>query len=287
MKPFKPTYLYVKTHNITGLKYFGKTTSNRNRYRGSGPRWVAHIKKHGYDVTTEIVGFFTDREKCRAFAIEFSEKNNIVNSKEWANQQIENGLDGGDTVTFKTPDEIDAIKKKRKQTFASKSAEDIEKIRTKNSEGVKKYIKENVDARKKSVEKILVSRKSNGKPWHSEETRKNISKNNKAGTAEVRKKISESLSGRKNPIHSKYMTGRFVGKNHYKTRIFIVIDKNGDELEFIGCEKLNNFCRENNVSYTRILQHINQGIITQTSNKGPSTVKNLIGYEIKEIKNDD
>jgi hypothetical protein len=25
-KQFKPTYLYIKTHNITGLKYFGKTT---------------------------------------------------------------------------------------------------------------------------------------------------------------------------------------------------------------------------------------------------------------------
>ena len=24
---FKPTYLYVKTHNKTGLKYFGKTTT--------------------------------------------------------------------------------------------------------------------------------------------------------------------------------------------------------------------------------------------------------------------
>ena len=32
MKQFKPTYLYVKTHNVTGLKYFGKTTLNRKRY---------------------------------------------------------------------------------------------------------------------------------------------------------------------------------------------------------------------------------------------------------------
>jgi hypothetical protein len=98
MKNFYPTYLYVKTHNKTGLKYFGKTTkSNPNSYWGSGKHWLRHLKKHGNDVTTEIIGFFTNREECVKVAIEFSESNRIVESKEWSNMRPENGLDGGAT----------------------------------------------------------------------------------------------------------------------------------------------------------------------------------------------
>lgn len=103
MKQFIPTYLYIKTHNITGLKYFGKTTKIPERYRGSGKYWLAHIRKYGYDVTTEIFGYYTDKEECITAATQFSKNNNIVhavnesNKKIWANQIIENGIDGGAT----------------------------------------------------------------------------------------------------------------------------------------------------------------------------------------------
>lgn len=94
---FKPTYLYIKTHNQTGLKYFGKTTrKDPYKYKGSGKHWVKHINIYGYDVTTEIVGYYTDKDLCMRTAIEFSEKNNIVESTKWANLKIET-LDGGDT----------------------------------------------------------------------------------------------------------------------------------------------------------------------------------------------
>ena len=87
--------LYVKIHNVTGLKYFGKTTKkNPEKYIGSGKYWKSHIKKHGYDVTTTIVGKFSDPNECRDFAINYSIKNNIVESTEWANLVIENGMDG-------------------------------------------------------------------------------------------------------------------------------------------------------------------------------------------------
>jgi hypothetical protein len=103
MKEFLPTYLYVKTHNITGLKYFGKTTGDPSKYQGSGVYWLRHLKEHGYDVSTEILGHYTNREECISAAIEFSEKNDIVHAldeqhkKVWANQINENGTDGGDT----------------------------------------------------------------------------------------------------------------------------------------------------------------------------------------------
>ena len=49
---FKPTYLYIKTHNITGLKYFGKTTGDPYTYFGSGTKWLNHLNVYGKDVTT-------------------------------------------------------------------------------------------------------------------------------------------------------------------------------------------------------------------------------------------
>jgi hypothetical protein len=97
MSIINPIYLYVKTHNKTGLKYFGKTTrKDPHKYPGSGKHWISHLEKHGYDYKTEIYGIYSDREECLKSAIEFSEKYNIVESKEWANLRVES-LDGGDT----------------------------------------------------------------------------------------------------------------------------------------------------------------------------------------------
>jgi len=90
-------YLYIKTHSKTGLKYFGKTIKkDPHKYPGSGKHWRAHLEKHGYEYTTEIYGTYTNKDECQTAAIEFSEKNKIVESKEWANLRIES-LDGGDT----------------------------------------------------------------------------------------------------------------------------------------------------------------------------------------------
>jgi hypothetical protein len=72
-------YLYIKQHNITGLKYFGKTESkDPYSYTGSGKFWLRHCKKHGFDFTTSHVWQFTSQEECSAFAVLFSSENNIV-----------------------------------------------------------------------------------------------------------------------------------------------------------------------------------------------------------------
>jgi hypothetical protein len=112
MKTFYPTYLYIKTHNITGLKYFGKTTKDPYQYQGSGKRWLAHLKKHGNDVSTEVFGYYDSEQECLCAATAFSKENNIVESVEWANMIDENGLDGGATGrTNYTPMSDDAKRK--------------------------------------------------------------------------------------------------------------------------------------------------------------------------------
>lgn len=98
MDNFKPTYLYVKTHNKTGLKYFGKTTSNDPvSYKGSGVYWNRHIKINGDDITTEIIGYYDNPEDLQYAAEKFSKEYKIVKSKIWANLIEENGFIGGDT----------------------------------------------------------------------------------------------------------------------------------------------------------------------------------------------
>lgn len=88
-------YLYVKEHKVTGLKYFGMTaTKDPYVYLGSGKYWRHHLKAHGYDVDTTSVWEFDNIEMCEKFALEFSEKHNIVESTEWANLRPENGRDG-------------------------------------------------------------------------------------------------------------------------------------------------------------------------------------------------
>jgi len=92
---FTPTYLYIKQHNVTGLKYFGKTTrADPVNYVGSGLHWKRHLRTHGNNVTTIWYKLFTSREELVEYAIHFSTSNQIVESKEWANLRIENGLDG-------------------------------------------------------------------------------------------------------------------------------------------------------------------------------------------------
>ena len=91
---FKPTWLYIKQHNITGLKYFGKTIRNPYRYNGSGNHWKAHLKKHGNDVTTLWCYLFTNKENLIQFSLFFSKINSIVQSNCWANLIDETGLDG-------------------------------------------------------------------------------------------------------------------------------------------------------------------------------------------------
>lgn len=89
--------LYIKTHNITGLKYFGKTTRpNVDHYVGSGVYWLKHLRQHGRDLSTTVVATFSDDniDECVNYAIEFSRTHNIVESSEWANLIEENGLDG-------------------------------------------------------------------------------------------------------------------------------------------------------------------------------------------------
>lgn len=113
-------HLYVKIHNDTGLKYFGKTTKDPFKYRGSGKYWLAHLKKHGANITTEVVRSFDDAQEASTFALQFSIEHDIVKSPIWANMIPENALDGappGHSGHTFTETELTRIGEKSKQMW--------------------------------------------------------------------------------------------------------------------------------------------------------------------------
>jgi len=94
-------YLYVKTHNITGLKYLGKTIAkDPHKYKGSGKYWQSHIKQHGYDVTTTILQECQTEDEVKYWGLYYSNLWNILTTRDtndkkvWANLKVESG-DGG------------------------------------------------------------------------------------------------------------------------------------------------------------------------------------------------
>lgn len=89
-------YIYLKTHNITGLMYLGKTKQDPYTYRGSGIRWLNHLRKHGNDVTTEILFSSDDPTQVKEKGLEYSTKWDIVKNCNFANLVEESGS-GGDT----------------------------------------------------------------------------------------------------------------------------------------------------------------------------------------------
>ena len=162
----KPTYLYIKTHNITGLKYFGKTTNNDPyKYNGSGTYWKRHLNKHGNDVSTEIIGYYTDKEECLNVALKFSKDNDIVKSEEWANLK-EESLDGG----------FDFIH--QNNLYSPSCSFKNPGVRTQATEKSKKWIEEN---REEWIKRLKIgmkrkfddpSYKKQGKPPAKETTKK-------------------------------------------------------------------------------------------------------------------
>lgn len=193
------TYLYVKRHRVTGLKYFGKTSKQDPLlYLGSGKHWLRHIKKHGKEfVETLQIWKFSDLNECSTFALKFSSDNQIVESKEWANLKPENGLDGG---TSKTGLALNADHK-RKISESLKGRVVSEETRQKLSEAMTGRTRS--DDHCLAISKAATGRKR--KTPVSDTTRKKIS-DHRRGTKhspETIRKLSESKRAEKNPFYNK------------------------------------------------------------------------------------
>lgn len=167
-------YLYIKQHSVTGLKYFGKTTSkNPFKYRGSGKYWISHIRKYGKQkiLTLEVWGF-DDQNLCTEFALKFSEDNDIVKSDEWANLMPENAK------------------------YGLVITDELRKILSSAQKNSNKH-----STRGKSREKFADSIRGQNNPFygksHSNKTKKRLSEVAKNRPEEVRKRIRKTLSSKR------------------------------------------------------------------------------------------
>ena len=87
--------LYLKTHNETGLKYLGYTSrKDAHKYKGSGYYWKKHILKHGYDVTTEILGQYDTELELKQWGLHYTKLFDVVDSDYFANLKEEAGVSG-------------------------------------------------------------------------------------------------------------------------------------------------------------------------------------------------
>jgi hypothetical protein len=187
-------YLYVKTHNKTGLKYLGKTTAkDPNNYRGSGTFWIRHIKKHSYDVTTEIIFQTEDVEELAKMGKHYSDLYNVVASKEWANLKEEVGDGGWDFVNTDSK-----IKEKRKTWIGPQNGF----YGKKHSEETKRILSE------KTKKQIFPPRTAE----HNEKIKKALT--GKLFTDERKKNISDAKKGK--PAHNKGLSDVKVECPHCK-----------------------------------------------------------------------
>ena len=232
--------LYIKTHRLTGLKYFGKTIQDDPiSYQGSGTYWLRHIKKHGYDVDTEIYLQSENVDYVTQEALRFSRVYDIVNSSLWANLQEENGTDGhppGTTLSQEHRKKISEGNKGRVLSYES---------RKKISESSKKKIF--TEEHRRNISK---SNSKKRRP-HTEETKRKIGIKSKGQvmSPEAREKISKANTGLKRDPFTKEHRGKMSKAK--STVQWIVANINGD-LQVITnlskfCDKngLNSGCMEN------------------------------------------
>lgn len=131
------------------------------------------MKLHGNDIQTEWAMLFNDKTELTEFALKFSNDNNIVESKDWANLKPENGLDGGDTFTG-----LSAAQK-----YICRELKSIASSKQVHS----------VDRRTNASKRMIGNKNGLG----------NKSRTGQKQSMEERQKKSESLKGEKNPNYRK------------------------------------------------------------------------------------
>jgi hypothetical protein len=136
-------YLYVKTHNKTGLKYLGKTSKDPYSYPESGVDWKAHLKEYGINHSTEIIKECNSNQELSEWGRYYSKLWNVAESNEWTNRIPETG--GGTNHTNEQKELFRQQQLGRKKPPRGKP-------NPKTAEGLRKWYDSNPD-RSKAIEK--------------------------------------------------------------------------------------------------------------------------------------
>jgi hypothetical protein len=130
-----------------------------------------------------------------------------------------------------------------------------------------------------SSKRAAITRKLSG-PWHTEETKRNISINNKSGTDEIRRKISNSLSGRSNPEHSARQKLKFKDiTQHPRTKKLMLVYPDGTNEIIWGLKALYEKCDIINISSNTLLKNIGNTVTKVSYKRDRSTLH----YKLVEL----
>ena len=208
-------YLYIKTHNKTGLKYLGKTArKDPYSYSGSGIDWIAHLEKHGYDFTTTILQECSNNEEVKKYGLYYSSLWNIVESKEWANRIFEGG-EGGTTRGFAGKRHSTETKQRMSESHKGKIVS--AKTREKMSAWQKGRQRPDLRGKSPSVKtrlKISIATKGKPKGPMSAEQKEKISVRHKGKvlSEETKRKMSAAKLG----VSNLKLIGRKYSNEHRK-----------------------------------------------------------------------
>jgi hypothetical protein len=266
-------YLYLKQHNKTGLKYFGKTTRDPFKYKGSGLHWLRHLKTHGRDVSTLKVWKFDRQAVCSRFAVWYSKKFDIVVSNEYANLVEEMGVDGcpmqgernGMYGKNHSPDALEKIKEARRKTPRELYMGENNGMHGKTGEDNPMYGKNHTQE-----SRVKMSRARKGKSYEefygvekAEEMKKIRSAANtgRIVTDETRQKLStvnkDRIRSKQQRINmSNAHKGIQAGANNPRALKIKAISPIGEIFHIHGEFKI--FCKSNFLSYsvaTKMLKH--------------------------------
>jgi hypothetical protein len=240
-------YLYVKTHNITGLKYLGKTTAkNPHKYSGSGLYWKRHLKEHGRNYSTEIIKECSTPDEIKQWGMYYSELWDVVSSEEWANLTPEQG-DGG-------PQSIDTRVKMSKAKIGH-TPWNKGKIGYLTEEQ-RKAISEANRARGPQTEETIAKRisKTTGKTRTKEQKgRMSAAQKGKVFSGETRQKMRYAAQNRKSEVWNK---GRTNLPSSATSKVWVIENTVTTYKETIV--SLRKWCIENNLQYSNVHKNAKQ-----------------------------
>jgi hypothetical protein len=239
-------YLYVKTHNITGLKYLGYTKrKDPHKYKGSGEYWSKHINVHGYDVTTEILKECLSKQEIKEWGMYYSKLWDIVEARDehgnktWANLRPEEG-DGGATIsgqnhhahtdewknhmrhTVWTEEKREAQRKKSREIALSRSPEIKEQF------SIKLSASWTIERKKENS----IRMQGDNNPSKNSKVIQKIADTKNAWSDEYKKTVLEKISGENHYRNNPNYTSSQVGAGHpmYNPTIFRFYNTITDEL---------------------------------------------------------
>ena len=174
-------YLYIKTHNKTGLKYLGQTKRNPYTYLGSGTTWTTHLRANGNDISTAVLLSTTSVTERNHWGRYYSNLYRITTAMDdygnriWANRIPETGGGAGGARLSQTGvPRTEETKAKIRQNMPDQSGEKNSFYRKTHTEENKKIMGDvnrdkdiKTDKGKESIRESMIAR------WEDPVTREN------------------------------------------------------------------------------------------------------------------